>query len=89
MGTKRIDPFDRRIRRPKNLMEARIMGEASIEVFKAHSLRKHPELDPLPKETLEYLKSIGHRIGETMFREKSPWTLNIIVERFNKIIAAI
>jgi hypothetical protein len=85
MASKKIDPFDRRTSpKPRSLKCARALGEVSITVFKQITLAEHAEIHMDAADEAGLIK-LGQKIGERMFREKSPWTINQFITYLGKV----
>ena len=87
MASKHTDPFDRRIRKPRSLKMAHRMGEATINAFKKITMDRHPDVVPTTEQEA-LVNHLGRAIGEEMFRDGAPWTLNQFINRLGKVTSA-
>lgn len=74
MARKKLDPFDRRIPRPRSLDVARFAGETLVLGLYRVSGTKLGRA--ISEEDLLKSAKIGQSIGEKMHREKARWSVN-------------
>ena len=87
MASKKTDPFNRRLRKPRSLKMAHLVGEAAIVSLKKFTLDRRTD-GPLTMEEEAMVVHLGHAIGEGMFRDNCPWTLNEFITRLGKLASA-